>query len=181
MGALERAGIPVEINPKPQEVADPIPFPEDRTHTSYDPEAANRWWRALASADAVLKEHRGRFRGKVSPVHFFWGSFDLAVTRFSGRPAEPHGEDVIMRRSTDAEQYCAGWWPGDHRFAAPAFFAYVHPQPPGLERAPLWDAALGEFVLPYDDVRTADDPRAALLRFLETTYEAAGWAPALGA
>jgi hypothetical protein len=191
MSALERAGVPVEINPKPQEVPDPIPFPEDRTHAAYDPEAANRWWRALVSADAVLKKHRGRFRGKVSPVHFFWGSFDLAYARFSGRPLEvPADAGVIERVGGDAEQACAGFWPGDDKTTFPAFFAYTYRKPEGIEEAELqpeeayWSADHGEFLLPYDAVRTAPDPRAALLDFLESTYRAgaerAHWDPALG-
>ena len=190
MGALERAGVPVEINPKPQEVADPIPFPEDRTHTSYDPEAANRWWRALASADTVLKEHRGRFRGKVSPVHFFWGSFDLAYARFSGRPLEVRPEaGVIERGGGDAEQWCVGFWPGDDKTRFPAFFAYTYRKPDGIEEAEVrpreahWSAELGEFLLPYEAVRKASDPRAAVLDFAESTYRAgaerADWDPAL--
>ena len=180
MAALERAGVPARITELPSEVPDPIPFPEDRTHASYDAVWANRFWRALVSIDAVLKEHRARFRGKVSAVQFFWGSFDLAYSRFSGLPAEPPpGADTIMRYSADAGLACAGFWPGDHRVPAPTFFAYTYPQPPGIEEEPGWDATLGEFLLPYEAVRTAADPRAALLDFLETAYRAgtsrAGW------
>src|SRR5207302_2398926 len=135
-----------------QELADPIPFPQGRTHASYDPEADNRWWRALASGDAVLKEHRGRFRGKDSPVHFFWGSFDLAYTRFSGQPLEVRPEaGVIERGGGDAEQFCTGFWPGDERNTAPAFFAYTYRKPEGVEEADVrpadasWNTAMGEF------------------------------------
>jgi hypothetical protein len=172
MGALERADVPVEISPKPSEVPDPIPFPDDTTHAAYDAGWAHRFWRALASIDAVMKEHRAPFRGRSTPVQFFWGTFDLALTRYNGRPAEPHGDDEIMRRSTDAEQICVGWWPGDQRVPAPSFFAYAYPKPDGIEHEPGWDDAMGLIRLPYDDVRTAADPRRALLDFLERTYEA---------
>jgi hypothetical protein len=172
MRALDRADVPVEITTMPSEVPDPIPFTEDTKHAAYDPAWAHRFWRVLATIDAVMKEHHAPFRGRTTPVHFFWGSFDLAVTRYSGRPAPPHGDDVIMRRSTDAEQVCAGWWPGDHRVAAPTFFAYTYPQPDGIDHEPGWSDDMGEFLLPYDDVRTAPDPRRGLLDFLERTYDA---------
>ena len=183
MAALDAAGVPVTITERPSEVPNPVPFPEDVEHASYDPEPVTRFWRALTSVDTVLKEHRARFRGKVSPVQFFWGTFDLAYTRFSGRPAEPPpGADVIVRYSADAEEACAGFWPGDERLPEPAFFAYTYPSPPGIEsRAPFWNAELGEFVLPYEAVRTSSDPRRTLLDFLERTYAAAGWDPALEA
>jgi len=179
VGALERAGVPVELSMLPSEVEDPIPFPEDTTHRSYDAPWVERFHRALLSTDAVMKEHRGRFRGKTTPVHFFWGALDLAVTRFSGRAATPPpGAGEIYRLGGDAEQICGGWWPGSEQFGAPAFFAYAYPKPDGIEDAPLrpgaarWDDALGEFVLPYDAVRAADDPRRTLLEFLESTYDA---------
>jgi hypothetical protein len=182
LGALEAAGRPVTITERPSELPDPIPFPEDVVHASYEPEWANRFWRTLVSVDAVLKEHRARFRGKVSPVQFFWGTFDLAYTRFSGRPAQPPpGADVIMRNSADAEEVCAGFWPGDARLPEPAFFAYAYPSPPGIEQAAGWHDGLGEFVLPYEAVRTAAEPRRALLDFLEHAYLAARWDPALEA
>jgi hypothetical protein len=137
-----------------------------------------------------MKEHRARFRGKVSPVHFFWGSLDLAYTRFSGRFLEPPADaDVITRHSHDAEQACAGFWPGDDTVREPIFFAYTWPKPEGIEAAELqpqaagWSTELGEFLLPYEAVRTAPDPRRALLDFLETTYRAgaerASWPPEL--
>jgi hypothetical protein len=183
MSALARAEVPVEITTTPSEVPDPIPFPEDTTHASYDPAFAHRFWRVLASIDVVMKEHRAPFRGRTTPVQFFWGTFDLALTRYNGRPAEPHGDNEIMRRSTDAEQICAGWWPGDARVQAPTFFAYTYPQPDGIEREPGWNDAMGLIHLPYDEVRTAADPRRTLLDFLERTYEAgarlAGWDSAL--
>ena len=184
MAALAAAGVPTEITELPSEVPDPIPFPADTEHKSYDPEAVNRFWRALSSVDVVLKAHRARFRGKVSPVQFFWGSFDLAYTRYSGRLLEPPADaDVITRYSQDAEQICAGFWPGNATVPEAAFFAYTFPSPAGIESTAGWRADLGEFLLPYDSVRTADDPRAALLDFLETTYRAgvelAHWDPAL--
>ena len=190
MGALERAGVPVEITLEPQEVPEPIPFTEDTVHASYEPEWANRFWRALVSADAVMKEHRARFLGKTSPVHLFWGALDLSYARFSGRSAEPPPDaDLITRYSADAEQICAGFWPGDGRHPEPGFFSYAFPHPEGLDKAEIapadagWSPELGEFLLPYEAVRTAPDPHRALLDFLETTYRApaglAGWDPAL--
>jgi hypothetical protein len=189
-GALERAGVPVEISTAAVEVADPIPFPEDRVHAGYEPEPVGRLHRALLLVDSVLKEHRARFRGKTSPVQFFWGSFDLAYSRFSGRLLEPPATaGTIMRATHDAEQACAGFWPGDDAYPEPAFFAYTWPQPAGIEAAAVepgaagWSTELGEFLLPYEAARTAPDPRRALLDFLETTYRAgaerAGWDPSL--
>jgi Family of unknown function (DUF5996) len=190
MAGLERAEVPVEITLVPQEVPQPIPFPEDTARASYEPGWANTFWRVLVSADEVMKEHRARFRGKASPVHLFWGSLDLAYTRFSGRFVEPPPDaDVITRFGADAEQICAGFWPGDARYPEPAFFSYPFPHPKGVEEvgtAPAdagWNADLGEFLLPYEAVRTAPDPRRALLDFLESTYRApaslARWDPAL--
>ena len=183
MAALDAAGVPVKITERPSEVANPIPFPDDVEHRSYEPEPVDRFRRALASVDAVLKAHRARFLGRVSPVHFFWGTFDLAYTRFSGRPAEPPpNADVIVRNSANAEEVCAGFWPGDDRLQEPAFFAYAYPGPPGIEaKAANWSPELGEFVLPYEAVRTSAHPRRTLLGFLESTYLAAGWDPALEA
>ena len=186
MGALAAAGVPVTITERPSEVPNAIPFPDDVEHASYEPEFANRFWRALVSVDAVMKEHRAQFRGKVSPVQFYWGSFDLSYSRFSGRSVEPPPDaDVITRLGGDAEQACGGFWPGDARLTEPAFFAYTYPRPEGIEQgqvkpeAAYWSVELGEFFLPYEAVRTAADPRQALLDFLETTYragaEAAGW------
>jgi len=182
MGALEQAGVPAAITELPSEVPDPIPFPEDVVHRSYDPEWANRWFRTLAAVDSVLKEHRARFLGRHTPVQFFWGTFDLAYTRFSGRPAEPPpGADLIMRLSANAEEVCAGFWPGDQRLSEPAFFAYTYPAPAGSEAVADWNPELGEFVLPYETVRASTDPRQALLGFLDRTYATAGWNPALEA
>ncbi len=184
MGALERAGVPVEITTTPTEVANRTPYPEDVEHSSYEPDWANRFWHALVAVDSVMKEHRARFLGRVSPVQFYWGSLDLGYTRFSGRLLEPPADtDVIMRLTHDAEQACAGFWPGDDNVREPIFFAYTWPQPDRIEATPGWNAALGELVLPYEAVRTATDPRQALLDFLETAYRAgaerAAWPPEL--
>lgn len=186
MAALVAAGVPVTITERPSEVPNAIPFPDDLEHASYEPEWANRFWRVLVSVDAVMKEHRARFPGKTSPVQLYWGAFDLSYARFSGRPVEPPPDaDVITRIGGDAEQACGGFWPGDARLTEPAFFAYTYPRPDGIERteikpeAAYWNPEMGEFLLPYEAVRTAADPRRALLDFLETTYEAgaasAGW------
>jgi hypothetical protein len=190
MAALAAAGVPTKISELPSEVPSPIAFPFDTEHESYEPEPVSRFWRALTSIDIVMKEHRARFRGKVSAVQFFWGSFDLAYTRYSGRLLEPPPDvDVITRYSHDAEQICTGFWPGNTTAPEPAFFSYIYPSPTGIENASIspsagsWRTELGEFLLPYEAVRTADDPRAALLDFLETTYRAGAglalWDPAL--
>jgi hypothetical protein len=155
LDALASLGIEVEISPKPQEIPGAIPFTEDEVHASYDPEWANRFFQVLYRIDAVLKEYRGRFAGRTTPVHFFWGTFDLAVTRYLG--------DSML---------AAGWWPGDERFPEPAFVAYTYPKPEGLEMLPNWNDQLGEFVLPYEVVRTAASPRETLLEFAESSYEA---------
>jgi Family of unknown function (DUF5996) len=179
MASLERAGVPSTISTAAVEVADPTPFPDDHHHASYDREWAGRFHRVLVAVDAVLKEHRGRFRGKTSPVQFFWGSFDLSYARFSGRLLEaPARAGTIMRATHDAEQTCAGFWPGDESHPEAAFFVYTWPKPDGIEAAEVapegarWHAQLGEFVLPYASVQRSPDPRRALLDFLETTYRA---------
>ena len=190
MAALARLGVDVTISAGPSEVPDPIPFAEDRTHQSYEPEQANRFFRVLSAVDVVLKEHRSRFNGKAPPVHFFWGSFDLVGARFSGRSATPPpGADTIARYGGDAEQICGGFWPGHAGFPSAAFFAYGYPKPGGIEDAPIkpagaaWDAEIGEFVFPYEAMRATPDPRRALLDFLESTYDACaqrlGWSPEL--
>jgi hypothetical protein len=190
MAALGTLGITPQFRPVPDEVSDPIPFAEDTVHATYEPDWANRFWRVLSQVDLVLKEHRSRFRGRSSPVHFFWGTFDLASTRYSGRQVEvPPSAGYIERKSADAEQICAGWWPGDTRFPQAAFYAYTYPKPDGIERegieppAASWSPALGEFALPYDDVRTNASPREAILQFCESTYGAGarlrGWDPSL--
>jgi uncharacterized protein DUF5996 len=183
--ALARLSVDVTISGTPSEVSDPIPFAVDRTHHTYDREQAGRYFHVLSQVDIVLKEHRARFLGRTSPVHFFWGTFDLALTRFSGRPATPPpGADVIYRHSADAEQVCAGFWPGDERFPRPAFFSYPYPKPDGVEDIAIapdaagWDTTLGEFLLDYDAVRASTDPRADILAFLDSTYRACASAAA---
>jgi hypothetical protein len=190
MSALDGLGIHAKLRPVPDEVSDPIPFAEDTVHSAYDPGWANRFFQVLARADLVLKEHRSRFRGRTSPVHFFWGSFDLANTRYSGRTAEPpSGADLIARKSEDAEQICAGFWPGSATFPEPAFYSYTYPKPDGIEEQRIepsrasWEPKLGEFALPYDDVRKAASPKEAILDFCESTFAAGaklrGWDPGL--
>ncbi len=186
LDGLGRMGIEVAISELPSEVADPIPFPEDKVHDTYDPVQAHRFQRVLCRVDAVMKEHRAGFAGRTSPVHFFWGSFDLALTRYSGRPAEvPAEAGVIARFSADAEEICAGWWPGDERYPRPGFYAYVHPAPEGVQQLAIrpaeaaWDTSLGEWILPYEAAVSSNDPRGTVLEFLATTYGAAagslGW------
>jgi hypothetical protein len=179
LALLRGIGVAVEIWPVPVEIPDPIPFAQDRQHASYDGEKAARFWRMLLWADTVLREFRARFIGKCSPVHFFWGSFDLAVTRFSGRraPARP-GADEMTREAYSHECISTGFWPGGGPVDGPAFYSYTAPAPPGLERAKVrpeaasWHAQLGEFLLRWDDVRRAASPRDALLAFCQSTYEA---------
>jgi hypothetical protein len=179
LAALRSLGIPVRIWRMPVEVPDPIPFDEDRKHASYDPEYARCFWRILVEADAIFKEFRARFQGKASPVHFFWGSFDLAVSRFSGRRApERVGADTITREAYSHEVISGGFWPGGTGVEGPAFYSYAAPEPPGFSAAPVRPAAafyhreLKEYLLMYDDARRAPDPRAAVLDFLQSTYEA---------
>ena len=179
MASLREVGIDVRIWPMPVEVPSPIRFDQDTVHGAYDAEWASRFWQVLGRADAVLKEFRGRFIGKCSPVHFFWGSFDLAVSRFSGRsaPARP-GADAITREAYSHETSSAGFWPGSLPAIDAAFYAYTAPEPPGYKSARVGPAAafyspdFNEFLLKYDDVRTAPAPRDALLEFLQTTYVA---------
>lgn len=185
VGTLKGLGFQVHIHTLPNEVSDPIPFDRDETHASYDPEYANRLWRILLQADRVFNTFRARFIGKCSPIHFFWGSFDLAVTRFSGRPAPPHPggvphlPDAVTREAYSHEVSSCGFWPGGGPVAYPAFYSYAYPAPAGFReaiirpRAAVYSSELGEFLLPYDEVRTAADPDAVLLEFLQSTYEAA--------
>ena len=176
MKALHGMGIDVMINTKPQEMAVATPFEEDYEHASYDPEYARRFFQVLVSTQNVMQEFRGRFIGKSSPVHFFWGSFDLACTRFCGRPAPPR-KGVITGPAYSHEEISAGFWPGAG-FDGPACYAYSAPAPRGLEletvrpQAAGWNKKLGEFILMYDDVRQAESPRDTLLEFLQSTYEA---------
>ncbi|HKF03788.1 MAG TPA: DUF5996 family protein [Candidatus Sulfotelmatobacter sp.] len=180
LGMLRSSGIEVKIWHMPVEVADPIPFDKDRVHASYDPEAAQRFWTILLSVQCVFEEFRSRFLGKCSPIHFFWGSFDLAVTRFSGRPApERPGADRITREAYSHEVSSVGFWPGGGTVSGPAFYSYAAPEPQGFRDWPVqpasarYDPQLSEFLIMYDDVRASTSPSAALLDFCQSTYEAA--------
>jgi hypothetical protein len=175
--ALKALGVEAKIWPMPVEVAAPVRFDRDTVHRSYDAEAATRLHEVLMRVDAVLKRFATGFQGKISPVHFFWGSFDLAVTRFSGRKAAgPPRADRMQQEAYSHEVISAGWWPGNGGYGAAAFYCYAVPVPEGLAEKPVrpgaWDAALGEFILKYDEVRRAESPEAALMEFLETTYAA---------
>lgn len=178
LAAMHAAGIEITLDPKPQEVPNPIPFDQDEAHRSYDPEYANRLWRILLSTSMVFEEFRARYMGKASPVHFFWGSFDLAYTRFSGRVAPPR-KGIITSEAYSHECSSIGWWPGGGDVKGPAFYAYAAPPPPGYGRqrvrpdAAHYDDKLGEFILMYDDVRRAPSPRNAILDFAQSTYEEA--------
>jgi hypothetical protein len=185
MAALAELGIDVAIDEMPNELPEPIPFSQDKQHASYDPDAVRRFFQILTNADRVFKQFRTGFLGKASPVHFFWGSFDLAVTRFSGRRAPrhpggvPHLSDEVAREAYSHEVSSAGFWPGGGAIDYPAFYSYAYPEPPGFRAAPVrpdaafFGEALGEFILPYDAVRNAAQPDQALLDFLQSTYEAA--------
>ncbi|NUP13000.1 MAG: hypothetical protein HOW73_43730 [Polyangiaceae bacterium] len=177
MGCLASLGIDVRINTKPQEVPNPIPFDQDTTHGSYDADAVNRFFRAMSASASVMWKHKSRFTGKASPVHFFWGSFDLTTTRHSGeRAAIPPGRDYIYRVAENEANWAAGFWPGSGPIEYAAYYAYVIPEPEALSRAMIepvgavWNAAMREFILPYEAVRSSADPEASLMAFLESTY-----------
>jgi hypothetical protein len=179
MHMLRSTGIEVSIWRMPVEISDPIPFDEDSVHAAYDPEAAQRLWRILLSVQCVFEEFRSRFLGKCSPIHFFWGSFDLAVTRFSGRTAsERPGADRMTREAYSHEVSSVGFWPGGGNISGPAFYSYSAPEPVGFRdwavrpEAARYDAQLGEFILMYDDLRTSASPSATLLDFCQSTYDA---------
>ena len=183
MAALHSLGIEVKIWTTPVEVEDRTPFEEDRHHASYDPDSAHRCWRILAQTDRVLHAFRSRFIGKVSPVHFFWGAFDMAVTRFSGRPAPMHPgapnlAKFVAREAYSHEVSSCGFWPGGGA-SGPAFYAYAYPEPKGFKhyavqpKEAFYSEEMREFLLPYDAVRTAEFPDRVLLAFLQSTYEAA--------
>ncbi len=179
MASLHTLGIEVTINTLPSEVQHPIRCDQDEVHASYDPVYVHRFWRILVQVDRVFKEFRAPFLGKCSPIHFFWGSFDLAVSRFSGRRApERPGADLITREAYSHEVISCGFWPGDETFKEPAFYSYTVPTPPGLKAAALRPGAawynpdLGEFLLRYEDVRLAPSPEQMLLEFLQSTYVA---------
>ena len=185
MGEMDGLDLRVEIDRHPKEVPDPIPFDRDEMHKSYDPEYASRFWRVLVQADRVFEIFRARFVGKCSPVHFFWGAADLAVTRFSGRPAPQHPggvpnlPDWVTREAYSHEVSSCGFWPGGGAIAYPAFYSYAYPEPAGFSAVRVqpeqafYSAELREFILPYDQVRQAKSPDDTLLDFLQTTYEAA--------
>lgn len=180
MGTLRSIGLDARIWTMPQEFPDPIRFEQDRKHAAYDPEYASRFHRVLLSTDAVLKEFRGGFIGKCSPVHFFWGSFDLAVTRFSGKLApERPGADAVTREAYSHECSSAGWWPGGGPVDDAAFYSYSAPEPPGFGDSLIrpaktfYSRQAGEFLLMYDDLQTSRSPENALMEFLQSTYEAA--------
>jgi hypothetical protein len=185
LSTLQGMSLPVKIWPVPVEIPDPIPFDQDTVHHSYDSEFATRFWRILVQVERVFTGSRCSFIGKCSPVHFFWGSFDLAVTRFSGRVAPPREGPAFMRDAYSHEVISHGFWPGNAAFPEAAFYSYAVPEPAGLKEAKIEPAAayyhreMGEFLLPYEAVRTAADPAAAIESFVETTYDRAatlgGW------
>jgi hypothetical protein len=182
---MDALGLDVKILATPNEVVNAIPFEQDHVHASYDPEYANRFWRVLIQADRVFKQFRARFSGKCSPVHFFWGSFDLAVTRFSGRPAPEHPggvpnlPDWVAREAYSHEVSSCGFWPGGEALPYPVFYSYAYPEPDNFSATSLvqgkavYDMSFREFVLPYDAVRQAQSPDAMLLEFLQGSYDAA--------
>ena len=183
MDAIESVGMPVRIWPKPCEIADPIPFESDEVHSSYDPEYAQRFWRVMLQTTRVFTVFRSRFRGKVSPVHLFWGAMDLACTRFSGRTAPPHKSmpglpDRVTHDAYSHEVSSCGFWPGAAGMDA-MFYSYAYPEPQGYSEYPIGPATasynkdFGEFVFSYDAMRQSEDPDLALLKFLQSTYEAA--------
>jgi hypothetical protein len=185
MQAMSELGLEVHLEVMPCEIPDAVPFPQDHLQRAYDPAAARAYWRALVQTERVLQLFRSCFLGKCSPIHLFWGSFDLAVTRFSGRAAPrhpggaPHLPDSVAREAYSQEVSSAGFWPGGGPVTTPSFYSYAYPVPAGFADAHVepaqarFDAGMGEFLLPYDAVRLSADPDAALLSFLKTTYEAA--------
>ena len=172
----ELAG-PVEINPKPQEVSWEVPLDEDREHSTYDPEQVATYFQAATQAALVLEEFRAPYRGRASPVNAWWGTFDLAVALFSGKPADPPADDFITRNGGDAEIIEIGWWPGDRNRGRPAFFAFAHPAPDGYSEGAIdpdaahWDAELGEFVLDWDDIRSEPDPHSLAVQFAQSVFQ----------
>ncbi|HWZ32693.1 MAG TPA: DUF5996 family protein [Bryobacteraceae bacterium] len=172
MREMESLAVHCEINPMPQEVPQPIPFDQDETPGFYDAEYARRHWQILVTSSKVFQKFRAEFCGKCSPVHFFWGSFDLACTRFSGRRAVPARKGVISGPAYSDEVCSAGFWPGGSGIDGPAYYSYAVPAPAGIEKERGWNAQLGEFLLMYDDVRRSESPEDTLYEFLERTYEA---------
>jgi Family of unknown function (DUF5996) len=191
LGAVRGLGGPVEIDPKPQEVSWSAPLDEDTEHAHYDPDEVASYFAAATHAALVLAAYRAPYRGRSTPVNAWWGSFDLSVSLFSGRAAEPPSADFIMRNAMDSQEVAVGWWPGDGRYARAAFYAYAHPAPPDFGGATLspaqarWDSALGEYILDWDDVRSAADPHAAAVEFARSAFRhaciACGWDMTLAA
>ena len=191
LAAVRAVGGDVTIDPKPQEVPWSVPLDEDYEHARYDPAQVGDYFAAATQAAAVLAAYRAPYRGRSTPVNAWWGSFDLSVSLFSGLPAEPPSRDFIMRNAMDSQEIAVGWWPGDARHGTAAFYAYAHPAPPGFGEGELspsaahWDAALGEYLLEWDDVRAQPDPRAAALEFARSAFRHAclvcGWDPGLAA
>jgi hypothetical protein len=194
LAAVSDLGGPVEIDPRPQEVTWQVPLDADEEHASYDTGQVEDYFTAATGAALALAAYRAPYRGRATPVNAWWGSFDLAVSLFSGLSAQPPSDDFIMRNAMDAQEVAVGWWPGDARYPKAAFYAYAHPAPPGFGQLPMsspgqaggrWDAALGEYVLDWDDVRSAADPHATALDFTRAAFRHAclvcGWDPALAA
>jgi hypothetical protein len=194
LAAVRDLGGPVEIDPTPQEVPWQVPLDADEEHARYDTGPVEDYFTAATGAALVLAAYRAPYRGRATPVNAWWGSFDLSVSLFSGLPADPPSGDFIMRNAMDSQEVAVGWWPGDARYPKAAFYAYAHPAPPGFDRLPLsspgqaggrWDGTLGEYVLDWDDVRSAADPHATALGFTRAAFRHAclvcGWDPALAA
>jgi hypothetical protein len=191
LAAVRRLGGDVKIDPTPQEVPWNVPLDEDREHARYDPDQVSDYFAAATQAALVLAEFRAAYRGRKTPVNAWWGSFDLAVSLFSGAPADPPSDDFIMRNSMDAQDVAVGWWPGDSRYGRAAFYAYAHPAPEAFGQTALspadarFDAALGEYFLDWDDVRAYPDPRAVALEFARSAFRHAcavcDWDPQLAA
>jgi hypothetical protein len=191
LAAIGELAGPVHIDPTPQEVTWTVPLDADNEHARYDTGQVEKYFRAATAAGLILADYRAPYRGRSTPVNAWWGSFDLAVSLFSGQPATPPSDDFIMRNAMDAEEIAVGWWPGDTRFGKAAFYAYAHPAPPGLATAQLspaparWDPELGEFLLEWDDVCAAPDPQAFALEFAHSLFRhacaACGWDTTLAA
>ena len=191
LAAVSRLGGPVQIDPAPQEVPWSVPLDADAEHAHYHPDEVARYFAAATQAALVLAAYRAPYRGRSTPVNAWWGSFDLAVSLFSGVPADPPSQDFIMRNAMDSQEVAVGWWPGDTRYPKAAFYAYAYPAPPGFPGLSLspaaarWDAALGEYVLDWDDVRSEPDPHAAALEFARSAFRqacvACGWDATLAA
>ncbi len=191
LAAVGALGGPVEIDPTPQEVPWSVPLDEDSEHARYDPEEVAGYFAAATQAALVLAAYRAPYRGRSTPVNAWWGSFDLAVSLFSGLPADPPSQDFIMRNAMDAQEVAVGWWPGDARYGKAAFYAYAYPAPPGFAGASLspaaarWDSGLGEYILDWDDVRSGPDPLAAAVQFARSAFRHAcvtcGWDMTLAA